>query len=495
MILNLSALVEQLPGARLTGSPDVAVSDVSYDSRQTRNGDLFACIRGLEADGHDYAGEAVRRGARALLVERPLDIPVPQVVVQDARRALLLASRLVTGAPVPDLRVVGVTGTNGKTTVTYLTRHLLLGQNWPVGLVGTVENVVGGRTLPVVRTTPESRDLYHLLAGMGREGDRAAVLEVSSHALSLFRVDPEDINVAVFTNLSQDHLDFHGNMERYFEAKLSLFRHFGGMGELPAAVVNASDPRGKDVALASAHPVITYGPGPGPDLGAEDVVIHPSGSRFHLRYQGQRWAVNLPLAGDFNVSNALAAAGAALCLGMDPGDIASRLSRAPSVPGRFEQVETGTEFTVVVDYAHTPDGLENVLRTARRISRGKVMVVFGCGGDRDRDKRPQMGALAARLADISVITSDNPRSEDPDSIISDIERGFLQAAEDGAGGVALVEADRTRAIALALDRAEPGDLIVIAGKGHETYQVFKDHTIDFDDRAVVTSLLEGGTGQ
>ncbi len=484
----LAQLAQVAGGQLLSGDPSVEILGLAYDSRTTASGDLFVCIRGYEVDGHDHARAALDRGARGLVVEHPLQLAAPQVLVADARQALLALSRCLAGDPASRLLMVGVTGTNGKTTVAYLTRHLLGRDGRGVGLVGTVECIVAGKSSVPQRTTPESRDLYYMLRDMVAGGDSAAVLEVSSHALALKRVRPGDFAVGIFTNLSQDHLDFHGDMDDYLATKAQLFAGLGGIGGGPAAVINLDDQRGPALARLSAQPVLTYGLAEAADVRAVDVNLHPAGSGFDLHYQGRCWPVSLPLAGTFNVCNALAAAAAAICCGMVPDEVAAALASAPQVPGRFERLDRGQPFGVVVDYAHTPDALVNVLRAARGVTAGRIILVFGCGGDRDRSKRPLMGQVAASMADVVIVTSDNPRSECPDRVIADVITGCTKGAGSAAGSV-VTEPDRRSAIQLAIDRALPGDLVLIAGKGHEPYQELSCGRIEFDDRLVAMAIL------
>jgi len=468
--MDLRTLLTELPGARLatsagdgTGSAAAtSVTGVAHDSRAVVPGDLFCCVPGEQTDGHDHAPAAVAAGAVALLCERPLDLAVPQVLVADARVAMAPAAAAVHGHPSAALEVVGVTGTNGKTTTVHLLRSVL-------EAAGRRAEVIG--TLTGARTTPEAPELQRQLARFVADGVTAVAMEVSSHALALHRVDGTRFSVAVFTNLSAEHLDFHASMEEYFQVKARLFTP-----ELAdAAVVNVDDPRGRLLRDAAVIPTRGYSLD---DL--EGLEVGRVTSRF--RWRGVE--VTVPLGGRFNVSNALAAAEAAITLGIEPAAVADGLAAAGPVPGRFEVVDAGQDFGVVVDYAHTPDGLEHVLGTARElVGQGRVIVVFGCGGDRDTAKRPLMGAAAARLADRVVLTSDNPRREDPATIISEVRSGI----DDDT--TLVVEPDRRRAIALALETARPGDLVVIAGKGHEAYQEVGDERRPFDDRAVARELL------
>ncbi|MDI6893124.1 MAG: UDP-N-acetylmuramoyl-L-alanyl-D-glutamate--2,6-diaminopimelate ligase [Bacillota bacterium] len=494
--MNVGELVRILPEKDLRGDPATEITGLAYHSGAVRPGFLFACWRGLKFDGHDFAPEAVRRGARALLVERGVDLPpgVVQVLVPSSRRALALVAATFWGHPSRRLRLVGVTGTNGKTTTTYLIRHILAACGHRVGLMGTVRNVVCDRELPVERTTPESVDIMALLAQMVECGSAYCSMEVSSHALDQERVAGCEFAVAVFTNLTQDHLDYHPTFADYLEAKLGLFRslgrgYLGSTTGKKLAAVNTDDasyPRFAGEARRAGAGVVSYGMHPPADVTAAGVRMSAEGTSFLVRTPAGEAPVSLPLVGRFNVYNALAALAVAVGEGVPLALAVRALAEAPQVPGRFERIREAREFSVIVDYAHTPDGLRNVLETAREITPGRVIAVFGCGGDRDRGKRPIMGRIARELADVTVITSDNPRSEDPRAIIGEIEEGVR-----APGYRYLLEPDRRRAISLALAEAAPGDLVLVAGKGHETYQVIGDRTLPFDDRQVVRELLAG----
>jgi UDP-N-acetylmuramoyl-L-alanyl-D-glutamate--2,6-diaminopimelate ligase len=454
------------------GAPDVEITGLAYATGDVAPGSLFFCIRGFRADGHDFAGDAVARGAVALVCERPLEVGVPEVVVPDARQAIGPIAARFFGHPTEQLRVVGITGTNGKTTTAFLTRRILETAGIQCGLIGTVKYVIGGTEAPAVRTSPEAIDLQRAFRAMLDARDQACAMEVSSHALDLGRANGITWACRVFTNLTRDHLDFHSTMEDYFLAKRKLFTH----GDAPS-VVNRDDPYGRR--LAEELPdVVTYGIESDADFRAERVQFDAGGSRFTV----DGVEVAIPLPGLFNVSNALAALAACDRLGVGLGDGALALADAPRVPGRFEPVDEGQDFAVLVDYAHTPDSLENVLGAARELASGRLHVVFGAGGDRDREKRPLMGEAAARLADRVLVTSDNPRSEDPESIIDQVAAGAGEAAER--------EVDRRRAITLAIDSAEPGDVVVIAGKGHEQGQEFENGRKEpFDDVTVAREAL------
>jgi UDP-N-acetylmuramoyl-L-alanyl-D-glutamate--2,6-diaminopimelate ligase len=446
-----------------------------------RPGTLFFCVPGEKVDGHEFAAGAVEAGAVGLVVERELELDVAQVVVPDARAAMAPVAARFFGDPSSELRVVGVTGTNGKTTTAFLIREVLEGAGIRCGLLGTVRQVVGGAEEEVERTTPEAIDLQATFRRMLEAGDEACVMEVSSHALELHRCDAIHFELALFTNLTQDHLDFHGDMESYFRAKRRLFE----LGPR-TAIVNADDPYGRR--LAEEFKCVTFSAaGAEADLAASETTFDASGSSLTAtwRLTGGEVKVRTGLPGDFNVANALAALGAGVALGVEPRVAAEALGRAERVPGRFEPVDEGQGFAVLVDYAHTPDSLENVLRAARRLTSGRLIAVFGAGGDRDRGKRPKMGRAGAELADLAIVTSDNPRSEDPEAILAEV----LAGAESGPAEVE-AEVDRRAAIALALARARAGDTVVIAGKGHEQGQEFAaGRRLPFDDRQVAREEL------
>lgn len=461
------------------------VGGIAYSSRDVHEGDLFFCVVGFKADGHDYASDAVTRGASALVCERRLPFDVPQFVVDDSRLALALASDNLFDHPSRRLGLVGVTGTNGKTTTAYLVERMLSAQGRTTGLVGTVETRVAGRRLPSSRTTPESYDLQRLLDDMCAAGVTDAVMEVSSQGLDLDRVRGTRFSCVAFSNLTQDHLDYHRTIERYFACKESLFTDY----DVDACAVCVDDEYGRRIARAAreaGHDVLTCGLADDAEVRATDVRYAPHRTDFTLVAPSGSHEVSMPLVGRFNVSNALLASTICLQLGLDSDDIVATLADAPQVPGRLEQVTGSRErgFSVLVDYAHTPDALAKAIETVREVTAGRVIVVFGCGGDRDRGKRPRMGEEAAR-ADFAVVTSDNPRSEDPDRIIEDILPGMRDAV-----GRYVVEPDRRRAIAAALAQARPGDCVLIAGKGHEDYQILGDRTIDFDDRVVAAEELD-----
>ncbi len=456
------------------GAPEIEISSLAYDSRSVGPGTLFFCVPGFKVDGHDFARVAVERGAAALVCQRPLELGVPEVVVEDVRAAMGPAAARFHGDPTARLRMVGITGTNGKTTTAFLVRHLLEAAGIQTGLLGTVKSVVGGVESEVQRTTPEAIDLQAAFAAMLDAGDAACVMEVSSHALQLGRAAGIHFACRVFTNLSQDHLDFHPSMEEYFLAKRRLF---DGPGP---AVVNLDDEYGRR--LAAERDCIGFAVEREADYRARDVEFDVMGSRFVCETPEGPVELSSPLPGLFNVQNVLAAAAAARTLGVGLAAIQAALPGFDRVPGRFETVDEGQDFGVLVDYAHTPDSLENVLRAARGIAQGRLHVVFGAGGDRDRGKRPLMGDAARRLADRVIVTSDNPRSEDPEVIVDEVLAG--------AGPDAEREVDRRRAIGQAIEDAAAGDVVVIAGKGHEQGQEFAEGRKEpFDDVTVAREAL------
>lgn len=462
------------------------LSGLAHDSALASPGDLFFCVPGARRDGHDFAGAAIRSGASALCVERPLGLGVPEIIVRDCRKAMGRMAAAFFGHPGDDLVVVGITGTNGKTTTAFLVESILRASGHATGLIGTIETRIGDERQPGVRTTPEALDLQRLLARMRDKGVGAVAMEVTSHALVLHRVEGLRFDSAAFTNLSQDHLDFHAGMEDYFAAKRSLF-----IAERSAkGAVNVDDPYGRRLHAEAAVPTLGFGIARDADVRVLDVHPGPRGTHFSIATPKGDVAVSTSLVGGFNIANCLAACAVTLQAGVDLGAIESGISRLHAVPGRFESIDHGQPFAVVVDYAHTPDSLDNVLREARRMAArqgGKVVCVFGCGGDRDRGKRPLMGTVAARLADTVVVTSDNPRSEVPEAIIGDILEGVVA---ERAGGPDEVLVDRRDAIARALAGARDGDVVVIAGKGHETGQQFAHETIPFDDRRVAGEALD-----
>ncbi len=463
--MNLERLVAALGPAEVLGRAPVDVRDLAYDARAVAPGSVFFCVPGSRADGHDFAAEAVDRGAVALVVERALPVSVPQVLVPDARAAMAPVAAEFFGHPTRELAVVGVTGTSGKTTTAFLLFAILAAAGRRPGLLGTIEARVGGERRGVARTTPEAIDLQRVFREMLDAGDRSCAMEASSHASALHRLDCTRFSAIVFTNLSQDHLDFHGEMESYFQAKRRLFVE----GDPPAAV-NVGDDYGRRLAAELPH-ALTYG-------FADDAEIGPEALA----------GVALRLKGRFNEENALAALAVGRILGIEDDAVRRGIESVRGVPGRFEAIEEGQPFSVIVDYAHKPGALETVLREARALAAGnRVICVVGAGGDRDRGKRPLMGGIASALADRAIVTSDNPRSEDPDAIIAEVVAG--------ATGKVEIEPDRAAAIARAVELAGPGDVVVIAGKGAEQGQELADRTVPFDDREAAREALRAPAGR
>ncbi|HLG09238.1 MAG TPA: UDP-N-acetylmuramoyl-L-alanyl-D-glutamate--2,6-diaminopimelate ligase [Gaiellaceae bacterium] len=475
--MELDALIRALAPSEVTGARPVEIGDLAYDTRRVTNGALYFCVSGARVDGHDLAWEAIERGAFALVVERQLEVDVPQLVVPDVRAAMAVAADVFFGEPTKELEVVGATGTNGKSTTIFLLHAMLDAAGRRPGLVGTIEWIVGGEERAAPFTTPEAIDLQRLFREMLDRGDGSAAIEASSHGSTLKRLDRVRFDALVFTNLSQDHLDLHGTMEDYFQAKRRLFT-----GALPPpAAVNVGNEWGRRLAadLGDAHraPLVTFGLDTAAEIRPEGLELSPRGSRF----RAAGIDVETPLRGMFNVENVLAAVAAALLLDLDEDAIAEGAARVSGVPGRFEAIEEGQPFVVIVDFAHTPDSLETVLRAARGLGEGRVIAVFGAGGDRDRGKRPLMGRVAAELADLVIVTTDNPRSEEPLAVIADVLQGTGVDVE--------MDPDRRSAIERAVGLAEPGDVVVIAGKGHEQGQEIAGVVHPFDDRAVAREAI------
>jgi UDP-N-acetylmuramoyl-L-alanyl-D-glutamate--2,6-diaminopimelate ligase len=497
----LRTIIEGVQHRLLRGTGEEEVRALEHDSRRVTPGACFVCLPGSRFDGHAFAAEAAARGAAAVVLEREVPLPPGPAVVQvkETRVALAAFARAFYGEPARRLTVLGVTGTNGKTTTTYLLEAILAGAGKTVGVIGTIDYRCGTLKVPAERTTPEAPDLQALLRRMAELGATHVAMEVSSHSLALHRVDGVEFDVAVFTNLTQDHLDFHGSFEAYLEAKSRLFRGLGvGAAKTgpKTAVLNADDPQIERLRAETSVPVVTFGLESPADLTAEDVTLLSTGLRATLCTPWGRIPVRSGLLGGHNVANILGAAGAALAVGVPPAAVSTALAGLRGVPGRLEQIEGGQPFTVAVDYAHTPDALGRVLRAARALTAGRLLCLFGCGGDRDRGKRPLMGEAAGRLADVVILTSDNPRSEDPEAILDAIEAG-VRKVSGGLGRTARI-VNRAEAIAAGLAQARPGDFVLIAGKGHETYQIFGDRTIPFDDREVARRALSamgfGGAG-
>ena len=475
--MNLERVIAALAPTDVVLRAPVEISDLAYDTRAAGPGALFFCVPGERYDGHAFARDAVDRGAAALVVERVLELDVSQLVVPDARRAMSQAAVLFFEDPTRELEVAGVTGTNGKTTTTFLLHSILASAGRRPGLLGTIESRIGGERRPAIRTTPEAIDLQRVFRQMLDSGDRSCALEATSHGSELGRLDGVRFAALAFTNLGQEHLDFHGTFERYFEAKRRLFVE----GDRPPAAVNVGDAHGRrlveDLRGLGHEPLLTFGFADEADIRPEQLELDGGGAR--LRAGGIE--LRTKLRGRFNVENVLAAVAVARLLGLTTEAIAAGVEALEGVPGRFEAIDAGQPFAVIVDYSHKPDALENVLRTARELAGNRVICVFGCGGDRDRGKRPMMGRIAAERSDVAIVTSDNPRSEDPGAIIAEVVAG--------AGAKLEVEPDRAAAIERAIGIAREGDVVVIAGKGHEQGQEFADRTIPFDDREVARQAL------
>ena len=474
---TLSAAV----GGEVLGDPEVAVTDVTHDSRQAGPGVMFIAVKGEQYDGHMFGAQAVDAGSPAVCVESALDLDVSQLVVSDTRGVMGRLAAVVHDDPSKQVAVIGVTGTNGKTTVVHYIEAIAQSVGTTVGLIGTITTRVGRRSAPSIRTTPEATDFQRLLAEMRGMGADLIAAEVSSHALELGRVSGTEFAVAAFTNLSQDHLDFHGSMAAYRTAKERLFRDY----PVRRAVINVDDPVGREIAEKTEIPVLTVGTSA--DIRAENLVATAGGSAFELVTPAMARSLITPIMGSFNVQNALVAVGCCLAVGIADGEVASALESLPGIPGRFELVPGPVP--VVVDYAHTPEGIRAAVTAARELCQGRVLVVVGAGGDRDREKRPLMGEMAAQ-ADIAILTSDNPRSEDPRSIVDEVAAGADPSR-------VVVEVDRRRAIEHAVEMATPDDLVLVLGKGHETGQEIGGEVLPFDDRVVVSEIFaerEGSAG-
>ena len=496
----LSELITHLTDARVANPGDAEIAGIAYDSREVKPGWLFVAMQGGTFDGHGFIGAALESGAAAILAEREIDVSgfplrsnpetpcvsAPYVVVPNGRLAMGQIAAPFFGYPSRKMKLIGVTGTSGKTTVTHLIQSIFNAGGRPAGLIGTLGARIGDELIETKHTTPESVDLQRTLAYMAERGVEAVALEASSHGLYQGRTLGCEFDCGVFTNIARDHLDFHGTVEAYLDAKLILFRDYPAMSAKRfVAAINADDPSAGSVKAATKGDVITFGIERPADLGASNIEVTDRSVRFDMAHRGASVPIRLEIGGFFNVYNALAAAAAAIGLGLDMDAIVAGLASAHSVPGRFESVDCGQDFGVIVDYAHTPDELENVLRTARSLTRNRLIAVFGCGGDRDRGKRPIMGRIGAELADLVVVTSDNPRSEDPDSIIAMV----LEGMPDSEKSRVTVRPDRREGIEAAIAQARPGDVVVIAGKGHEDYQIFADRTIHFDDSEVAREVL------
>lgn len=492
--MKLKQLSSVLAAAVIEGSGEVEITGIETDSRQVKAGDLFICLPGHTVDGHQFAAQAADQGAAALVVERKLEVDLPQVIVRDSRFAMAGLANAFYNQPSSRMKMIGVTGTNGKTTTTYLIETIMNDYGLKTGLIGTIQMKYDGQSFPMPRTTPEALELQRYLNDMANAGTECCVMEVSSHALEQGRVKGTDFRTAIFTNLTQDHLDYHHTMEEYRGAKGLFFSRLGNAfaKDEPSrkyAVLNADDEASAYFAKQTAAEVITYGLGEYADIRASNISITAQGTSFHVDTFRGSADIAIRMVGKFNVYNAMAAIAAALLEGIPLEDIKNSLESVPGVDGRVEVVDEGQPYAVIVDYAHTPDGLENVLRTVKEFAEGRVLTVFGCGGDRDRTKRPIMGKIAAKYSDVVLVTSDNPRTEDPDLILKDIEAGLI---EDGVSTESYkLIVDRRKAIEKAIEMASPGDVVLIAGKGHETYQLIAGEVLDFDDRIVAKDAIRG----
>lgn len=485
--MQFTDLVKYISGVRVVRPGEAEITGITYDSRKVQPGWLFIAIQGASFDGHNFISSAIASGASAVIAERdPGGIEVPYAIVSDGKFAMGEISAPFFGYPTRKMKLIGVTGTSGKTTVTHLIQAIFNSAGHTAGLIGTMGARIADNYIETHHTTPQSVDLQSILARMVEDGVDTVAIETSSHGLYQGRTMGCEFDCGVFTNIARDHLDFHGNVENYLDAKLILFRDYPAKSDKPfIAIVNADDPAAEKVIEASPK-AMTFAVDSAADVRASNIKVTDRCVEFDMTSTGRCVPIELGIGGYFNVYNALASATAALAMGLDMDSIVKGLASAHQVPGRFESVDCGQDFGVIVDYAHTPDELENVLRTARNITSNKLIVTFGCGGDRDRGKRPIMGSIAAELADLLVVTSDNPRTEEPVSIIEEIMTGIPELDR----GRAVIQPDRGEAINQAILMANPGDVVVIAGKGHEDYQIFADRTIHFDDRQVAREVLE-----
>jgi UDP-N-acetylmuramoyl-L-alanyl-D-glutamate--2,6-diaminopimelate ligase len=485
--MRLQELLKNLHPLSPLSEANPEITSIENDNRKVQQGSLFICIKGYTVDGHDFAQSAVENGAAAILAERPLMVDVPVVVVNDTKRAMAVLADAFYEHPTKQLHLIGITGTNGKTTTSHLIEKILSDAGKKTGLIGTMYTKIGNEILETKNTTPESLTLQKTFKRMADASVEAAVMEVSSHALDLGRVHGCDYNVAVFTNLTQDHLDYHHTMEEYKRAKSLLFSQLGNTFDVKNpkfAVLNADDPASETYKKSTAAHVVTYGIDQEADIKAIDIEMTASGTKFILQTFDKHFPMRIQLIGKFSIYNVLASVAAALVSGISIEQIIGSIENVNGVAGRVELVNAGQDFTVIVDYAHTPDSLENVLKTIQQFAKRKVFVVVGCGGDRDRTKRPLMAKIACQFATDPIFTSDNPRSEDPLAILKEMEEGVH-------GENYLVIPDRQKAIAFAVQNATNGDVILIAGKGHETYQIIGKQVHDFDDRLVAKEAIMG----
>ena len=480
--MKLNELLKNEKYEVLSGSDSIEVTSVEYDSRKVKEGSVFVCITGLKTDGHKFIDSAVKNGAKAVVVQKECEVPEGIVCVktENTRHTLAHMAARYYGNPSEKMRIIGVTGTNGKTTTTYLIKSILETMGRKTGIIGTIQNCIGDRVIHADRTTPESLELQELFKEMYDEKVDDVIMEVSSHSLDLHRVDECNFEIGMFTNLTEDHLDYHKTMENYRDAKAILFTM------CKKAVINIDDPYGDYMVSKAVGEVLKTGiENKNADMNAVNLVMHPNGVEFDIEYKGEKHHVEYHVPGKFSVYNALGAIAAGVLLGVPMENILQGIKSVKGVKGRFEPIKTYNGITAIVDYSHTPDSLENMLNTAREFVKGRIITVFGCGGDRDKLKRPIMGEIAGRLSDYCIITSDNPRTEDPQTILDEIEPG---TAETGCKYEKIL--DRREAIFRAIKIAEPNDFVAVAGKGHEDYQIFADRTIHFDDAEVILDAFK-----
>jgi UDP-N-acetylmuramoyl-L-alanyl-D-glutamate--2,6-diaminopimelate ligase len=483
--MRLLEIIAGIEHVKTFGVTNIEVTGVAYDSRKVEKGNIFICITGFKTDGHSYAKAAVDQGAVALVVERHLpEVDVSQIVVDNSRKSMAQIASAFYSHPTRKIKLIGITGTNGKTTTTYMVEKILRDAGYKTGLIGTIECRIGDEVLPQDRTTPESLDLQRLFTRMVEAGVTAVVMEVSSHAVDLMRVEACEFDVIAFTNLSQDHLDYHGTMDEYFEVKKRIFDDTSDSGV--SHIINIDDKYGRRLVKPGRMNQLKYAVNEKADINADEIDLRNDGSDFVMQVNNESMPISLKMPALYNVYNALAAAGVTLAVGVGLNSVKDGLEKIERVPGRFERIDCGQDFDVVVDYAHTPDSLEKVLKAARRLTDNRLITVFGCGGDRDRGKRPLMGAVAAEVGDYIVVTSDNPRSEDPERIIDDILDGMRGLEEESFE----VTIDRRKAIRNAILKAKKGDFVVVAGKGHETGQEVAGKKMPFDDVLVVKEILK-----
>lgn len=485
--MELQTLLTSIPAYKTSDNIAIEINSIEQDSRKVAFGTLFVCIDGELVDGHKFAEQAVANGAAAILAEKKLDVAVPVIYVGDTKRAMAILADRFYNSPSQKMKIVGVTGTNGKTTVTHLIEQIVRDTGTETGLIGTMYRKIGQTILETKNTTPDSLTLQKTYQDMQNAGVETVAMEVSSHALVQGRVYGTDFDIAVFTNLSQDHLDYHKTMEEYAYAKSLLFAQLGNSysSKRPKyAIINQDDKAGKRMKTATAAPMVTYGIDESADFHATAIKVTSSGTVFDLHAPSGDFKVAIKMIGKFSIYNALAALAATSVLGIPLEAAIHSLEKVAGVSGRFELVNAGQDFTVIVDYAHTPDGLLNVLSTINEFKQKRVFAIVGCGGDRDKGKRPKMANIALKYATDAIFTSDNPRSEDPEVIIQDMLTGIDQGADYK------VKVDRREAIEYAVNEASAGDVILIAGKGHETYQLVGDKVLDFDDRVVARAAIE-----